>query len=164
LALAHQRDIPVCISLSDADLVQQWQQSLTSWFVQPADLLLANASEAEAWTGLSDPEQAALALTELAQGVVITLGRAGALLAQDGSVQAFAAPSTEAVSTLGAGDTLAGALLYGRYHAAWSMPDALRFAIACASQKTLQFGPRLSREQLQALRTHSSTANTEPSN
>jgi sugar/nucleoside kinase (ribokinase family) len=151
LALAHQRDIPVCISLSDADLVRQWQQSLSSWFVQPADLLLANASEAQAWTGLSNPEQAAQALSELAHSVVVTLGSDGAILAHAQSVQTFTAPVTSALSTLGAGDTLAGALLYGRYHAQWSMPEALEFAITCASQKTRQHGPRLPRQQLREL-------------
>lgn len=155
LALAHQRSIPVCISLSDADLVQQWQQSLASWFAQPADLLLANAAEAAAWTGINDPQQAALELTQLARHVVVSQGPQGALLATaNATVQPFAAPTTEARSTLGAGDTLAGALLYGRYCAQWSVANALKFAIVCASHKTRSYGPRLSRDALQQLLQH----------
>jgi sugar/nucleoside kinase (ribokinase family) len=163
LAFAHQRGIPVCVSLSDADLVRQWQQSLTPWFAHPIDLVLGNASEAEAWTGLSDPKEAALALTKLAQTVVITLGRAGAVLAQAESVQTFPAPAVAAISTLGAGDTLAGALLYGHYHAQWSLTEALRFALICASQKTGHYGPRLSRTQLQGLLTNNTTQTPLPS-
>lgn len=151
LALAHQRGIPVCISLSDADLVQQWQHSLSTWFAQPADLLLANSAEAQAWTGLSNPRQAAHQLTKLAHHVVVTLGGDGALLATADAVQPMPAPAMTAVSTLGAGDTLAGALLYGHYNKQWPMADALRFAINCASQKTRQYGPRLSRDVLQQI-------------
>lgn len=161
LALAHQRSIPVCISLSDADLVQQWRQSLSAWFVQPADTLLANAAEALSWTGSHDVSAAAQQLTELAHHVVVTLGAAGAILATPSGVQQFTAPRSAAVSTLGAGDTLAGALLYGRYHAHWSMPKAVEFAIRCASHKTRHYGPRLSRTALQSLRSETMTSRSE---
>lgn len=151
LALAHQRQIPVCISLADAALVHQWQRSLSSWFVQPADILLANAAEASAWTGLNDATAAAQQLTELAHHVVVTQGSSGAILATPTYTQALSAPQTDAISTLGAGDTLAGALLFGRYHAHWSLPFVVDFAVRCASAKTRHYGPRLSRQSLQSL-------------
>jgi ribokinase len=73
------------------------------------DTLVPNETEAETLTGEADPEQAAGAL--LARGcrrVVLTLGAAGALLAEGGIIRRFPAPAVQPVDTVGAGDCFVG--------------------------------------------------------
>ncbi len=76
----------------------------------PAGVLLANAEEARALTGL-DAEEAAVALARQYDVVCVKLGSAGALAARgDGVVRAAVQP-IERDDTLGAGDAFAGGFL-----------------------------------------------------
>ena len=60
-----------------------------------------------------------------------------------------ACPATP-VDTLGAGDSFAGAVLYGLSQG-WKLEDCARLAMRTAAQVVSQFGPRLSIEQYRAL-------------
>ena len=74
------------------------------------DVLLANAEEAHALTGL-DGEEAALALGRRYRVACVKLGRAGAVATFDGTVARACAAPLESGDTLGAGDTFAAAFL-----------------------------------------------------
>jgi ribokinase len=80
-----------------------------------AGLLLPNAKEAAALTGVADPEQAALRLTERVPEVVVKLGEKGALWT-DGSqvVRVPAEPVARVVDSTGAGDAFAAGLIAAR--------------------------------------------------
>ena len=107
--------------------------------VPDALLVRANAAEATAMTGEDDPDRAALALLKAgARMVVITLGAEGAILRGEFRVDVEGQPAN-VVSTIGAGDALAGVLLArlagsGFYPAAVaaSLPEAVaQSALAC---------------------------------
>ncbi|MFC8790994.1 carbohydrate kinase family protein [Streptomyces cinereoruber] len=80
-----------------------------------AEVLLPNADEARVLTGCSEPERAAAELSRRFPLVVVTLGAAGALVAEGGAVAArAAAPPVRPVDSTGAGDAFTGAFLAAR--------------------------------------------------
>jgi sugar/nucleoside kinase (ribokinase family) len=111
--------------------------------VPGALLVRANAFEAEAMTGESDPERAALAMLKAgARMVVITLGARGALLRGELRADAPGVP-VEVRSTIGAGDAFTGVLLArialaGFYPAAAAA--ALRDAVAAGAAACERWG------------------------
>jgi sugar/nucleoside kinase (ribokinase family) len=107
--------------------------------VPDALLVRANAAEAALMTGEGDPERAAVALLKAgARMVVITLGAEGAILRGELRLDVEGRPA-HVVSTIGAGDVLAGVLLArlarsGFYPAAVgaSLPEAVaESSLAC---------------------------------
>lgn len=80
-----------------------------------AEVLLPNADEAASLTGVDRPEAAAAELSRRFPLVVVTLGAAGALVAEGGAVVArVAAPPVRPVDSTGAGDAFTGAFLAAR--------------------------------------------------
>ena len=75
-----------------------------------AGVLLANAEEARALTGL-EPEEAASALARRYRVVCVKLGRAGAIAANGGELVRADVRPIDRVDTLGAGDAFAGGFL-----------------------------------------------------
>ncbi|MFL5798870.1 MAG: carbohydrate kinase family protein [Actinomycetota bacterium] len=75
-----------------------------------ATLILANAREAHALTGL-ELEAAAKELSERYEAACVKLGAAGALFARGGRVVHVPAPEIEVRDTTGAGDAFDGAML-----------------------------------------------------
>ncbi|MFE5913211.1 carbohydrate kinase family protein [Streptomyces wedmorensis] len=80
-----------------------------------AEVLLPNADEARALTGIAEPDSAAAELSRRFPLVVVTLGAAGAVVAEDGGVTARVAappvPPARRVDSTGAGDAFTGAFL-----------------------------------------------------
>lgn len=107
--------------------------SLPAELVGLADILVPNESEAAALTGLADPSEAATALVTAGWPVVIvTMGAAGALLADRQGLTALPSLAVDAIDTTAAGDafcgTLAAALASGS-----TVLDALRRALAAGA-------------------------------
>lgn len=106
-----------------------------------ANVLLANAAEAAALTGL-DPEAAALALAERYGLACVTDGPAGAVAAVAGGRIARAAPP-EPVARVraGAGDAFAGALLASLARGA-ALDETLQIACAAGARAAGGRAPR----------------------
>lgn len=90
-----------------------------------------------------DPEGCARRLLELGpRSVVITLGAAGAVVADAGGVLAApAVPVTEVVDTTGAGDAFAGALACALARGA-PLADAVSAGMAAGAQAVGRAGAR----------------------
>jgi ribokinase len=104
-----------------------------------ADIVVANAGEAETLTGFVD-EAAALSLIEAgANAAIVTRGANDALLADRASLVHLPIATVDVVDTSGAGDvavgTLAGALAMGR-----TLREALALALAAASLSVTRRG------------------------
>jgi ribokinase len=105
-------------------------------------ILLANAGEAGALSGKSDPAVAAARLSRrTGEAVVVTLGRDGALLHEGGATTALPAARVQAVDTTGAGDTFAGAFAAELAGGA-AVARAARFAVAAAGLSVTREGAR----------------------
>jgi len=109
-------------------------QKVDHALLQLVDVLIPNAQEACDLTGVADETEAALALSQITDGlIVMTRGSRGALVARDGEVVQEVAPRTvEPVDTTAAGDTFAGVLVALLAEGA-PLEDALRAATVAAS-------------------------------
>jgi ribokinase len=96
-----------------------------------------------ALTGLSDPRAAARALAErTGAAVVLTLGAAGALVAEPGGGQELVpAPAVAVVDTTGAGDVFSGVLAAG-LAARRGLRPAVEAAVQAASRSVTTPGAR----------------------
>lgn len=107
--------------------------------VPDALLVKCNVAEAEILTGESDPSAAARAICKAgAHMALVTLGGAGVVLRGAHSADVPAVPA-QVVSTVGAGDTLAGVLLARLALSEWyapAVPAALGEAVEAAARAT----------------------------
>jgi ribokinase len=105
-------------------------------------VLTPNEPEAAALSGEDDPEAAARALTaRTGAPVVVTIGPAGALLADGDALERIPAPKVEAVDTTGAGDAFNGALAAALADGA-GLAEAVRTAISAAADSVTRPGAR----------------------
>ncbi|MCK4509670.1 MAG: sugar kinase [Desulfuromonadales bacterium] len=91
----------------------------------------------------NDPEMAIKQLADYgAQTITITSGNSGSL-SMSAAGQTFRQPAfkVDTVDTTGCGDVFHGGYIYGLLQA-WSMPQTVRFAAACAALKTRVLGGR----------------------
>ncbi|OON71731.1 ribokinase [Streptomyces tsukubensis] len=108
-------------------------QTLPPGLLAATDLLVPNAHEAAALTGIADPHEAARTLLDRVPEVVITLGGAGSLYAARGADPlTVAAPHVTPVDTTAAGDTFVGALAVALGEGR-PMEPALRWASVAAA-------------------------------
>lgn len=107
-------------------------------------ILTPNAGEARALSGAAAPDEAARLLSgRTGAPVIVTVGAAGALLAEPSADRArrFPAPSIDVVDTTGAGDTFNGAFVAAL--ASGSEPgEAVGRAVAAAALSTRAAGAR----------------------
>jgi ribokinase len=104
------------------------------------DILVVNRGEAEALSGVADPEAAAEKLCERgAETVIVTLGGDGCLVRSSGGSQRHEAVRVEVRDTTGCGDTFCGtlcaALSYGQ-----SLDEAVSYAQSAAAITATRIG------------------------
>ncbi|MEV7672290.1 PfkB family carbohydrate kinase [Streptomyces sp. NPDC088752] len=112
---ATEAGVPVSVDPASAGFLAALGADRFLAAVEGAEVLLPNADEARALTGRAEPGRAAAELSRRFPLVVVTLGAAGALVAEDGAVTArVAAPPARPVDSTGAGDAFTGAFLAAR--------------------------------------------------
>ncbi|MFD8009225.1 carbohydrate kinase family protein [Streptomyces sp. NPDC058955] len=113
--------------------------------VAGASLLLPNADEARLLTGAPDAEAAARELSRRVPLVVVTLGAAGALVAEAGAITARVpappVPPERRVDSTGAGDAFTGAFLAARLAGA-DPAEAARAGCAAGAEAVTLVGGR----------------------
>ncbi|MFJ2937700.1 carbohydrate kinase family protein [Streptomyces sp. NPDC087219] len=112
---AREAGVPVSVDPASAGFLAELGVDRFLAAADGAEVLLPNADEARSLTGHDEPERAAAELSRRFPLVVVTLGAAGALVAEDGSVTArVTAPVVRPVDSTGAGDAFTGAFLAAR--------------------------------------------------
>ncbi|MEL0029131.1 MAG: adenosine kinase, partial [Perlucidibaca sp.] len=140
---ARSAGVRLALTFSDPAMVLYFQPQLRELLADGVDLLFCNEDEALGFTGAGDLDTALGHLRQVAAQGVITRGSQGAWAWTRHSVIELPAHPVEAVDTLGAGDSFAGAVLYGLSQG-WSLEDSARLALRTAAEVVSQFGPRLS--------------------
>ena len=115
-------------------------QPLPDALVAAVDVLVVNEHEASEIAGTPDLDRAVDVLLTRVPAVVVTLGAAGARVAErTGPRRLLPAPAVEVVDTTGAGDTFCGVFAAG-LAAGTSMTAAAERAIAAASLSVQRLG------------------------
>ncbi|MEU6622297.1 PfkB family carbohydrate kinase [Streptomyces litmocidini] len=116
---AREAGVPVSVDPASAGFLAELGADRFLAAAEGAETLLPNADEARSLTGRDEPEAAAAELSRRFPLVVVTLGAAGALVAEGGAVIArVAAPPARPVDSTGAGDAFTGAFLAARLRGA----------------------------------------------
>ncbi|WP_329121875.1 carbohydrate kinase family protein [Streptomyces sp. NBC_01353] len=115
LRAAREAGVPVSVDPASTGFLERLGVDRFLTAAQGAEVLFPNADEARLLTGCAEPAQAAEVLSRTFPLVVVTLGAAGALVAEAGSVTGrVTAPEVRAVDSTGAGDAFTGAFLAAR--------------------------------------------------
>ena len=137
----------VALTLSDPNMVRYFKNELLAVIDNKVDLLFCNEEEACLFAQTTNREEAITVLQPMANHLVITCGKEGALLAIDGKVLTVPTMPMQAVDTVGAGDMFAGAYLYAITHG-FTPPLAVVLANRAAADVVGQYGARLKDEQV----------------
>lgn len=132
----------IALTFSDPAMVQFFRPQLTELLGDGVDLLFCNEAEALGYTGTTDLDQALAILRQHARQGVITRGGAGAWAWTAQAVIEVPPQPTTVLDTVGAGDSVAGAVLYGLARG-WTLGDSTRLAMRIAAEIVAQYGPRL---------------------
>ncbi|GHJ95494.1 sugar kinase [Streptomyces sp. NE5-10] len=142
---ARAAGIPVSVDPASAAFLAELGPGRFLEAVAGASLLLPNADEARLLTGAPDAEAAARELSRRVPLVAVTLGAAGALVAEAGKVTARVAapavPPERRVDSTGAGDAFTGAFLAARLAGADPV-EATRAGCAAGAEAVTVVGGR----------------------
>lgn len=119
------------------DPAEKWADIYS--LLELSDLFLPNAAEAQAITGLPDPDAAALNLAQYASIVAVKQGSQGALAATDKKLMHAVAIPARVIDTVGAGDSFDAGFIYG-YLNQWTMEKSLNLATVCGAISTESAG------------------------
>ena len=111
-SLAREASVPIAVTLSDPSMVTIFRDGFDAILEGGVDLLFCNQEEAAIYTGETSTEQAAAALTRIANRFVITLGAEGSMVFDGEDLFKVPTPPANAIDTNGAGDLFAGAFLF----------------------------------------------------
>lgn len=148
--IARGNGVGIALTFSDPAMAQFFQPQLAEMVADGVDLLFCNEEEARAYSKTESTAAALDALKAVAKRIVITQSKDGALLWDGQNTIKIAPAPAQPIDTLGAGDTFAGAFLYGESQG-WDMEKSGRLAAQAAAAVVSQFGPRLSAADHQAL-------------
>lgn len=150
-AIARRHTTRVALSLSDVAIVRYFGESLRRLTNAGLDLVFCNQAEAFEFSQTQDLLAAGRALSQISHSWVITCGAEGALLFDGRELIKLPAIPVVAVNTNGAGDTYAGAFLYGLTQG-MSFEQAGRLAACAAARVVSQPGPRLNQREIDRAR------------
>lgn len=140
--IARRHGIPIAMTFSDPAMVRFFKQGLAEMLDDGVDLLFCNEEEACLWADALTVGHALDSLKQIARQIVITRGKAGALV-WDGEREISIAPTpVTPVDSNGAGDMFAGAYLFGLTRG-WNPERAGALASKAAAAVVGQCGPRL---------------------
>lgn len=115
---AARAGIPISLDVADPFVARTIREDLLALFRDHIDIAFLNREEAEIVTGRS-PEDALNELSEYVDTVVVKLGSKGSLVRRNGVTARIPVFPTTVADTTGAGDSYAGAFLYG-YLQGWT--------------------------------------------
>ena len=148
--IAEDTGAKVAMTFSDPAMVKYFKANFDDVIGSGVDLLFANEEEAMLFTGQETLAEAREEMKKFAEHFVITLGKNGAMIFDGDTFIDIEPYPTTAIDSNGAGDMFAGAFLYGITNG-HSYASSGKLASMASSQIVSQFGPRLTREQAEAI-------------
>lgn len=152
---ARDKGMNIAVSFADPAVVKFGRDGIESMLDGGVDVIFCNCEEAMIFTGQNTHKAATTDLLKVTKLAVVTNGSEDTLIATGNEIIAIPTPSTtNFFNTLGAGDSFAGAFLYGLSQSGekgFDLEKCGKLASAVASQVVQQFGARLSVAEYQAI-------------
>lgn len=134
--------VKTAFTLSDMFLVDLFADDFRTILREHCDIVFCNADEAKHFFKKSSVTECAHDLGQLCPLAFITNGNDGSFVIENGQTAHVEGFSVKAVDTVGAGDSFAGAVLYGLTHG-MATTAAAKWGNYFASRIVSRFGPRL---------------------
>ena len=158
--VARENGVKIALTFSDPAVVKYARDHLQQVIGEDGvDLLFCNEDEVRDWSSVNDTEAGIQSLLTHTQQLVLTRGSKGALIIDKNERIEISAYKVTAVDTTGAGDTFAGAYLYGITNG-MDYKQAGQLASRSAAHCVSQFGPRLDADTQQQILDEFTTVNS----
>ncbi len=139
---AHDRGTGVAITLSDPSIANVFKSRAWRVLERGVDFLFCNEVEAMICTATSRIDDACSALSRAVGRFAVTCGAEGAVIGDRGRTISVDGFKVDAVDTNGAGDSFAGAFLFGVTNG-YDVAQAGKLATYASSRVVASYGPRL---------------------
>ena len=147
IEFSSKNDVKIALTFSDLAMVKYFKDNFKSILDNKIDLLFCNEDEAKTFSGYDTLEDSIKYLGKLSSTLVVTLGKNGSLIYHNGEKITIDPYPTKAVDTVGAGDTFAGAFLYGITNGL-SLKKSGELASLLSSKVVSKIGPRLEKDDI----------------
>ena len=147
IEFSSKNDVKIALTFSDLAMVKYFKDNFKSILNNRVDLLFCNEDEAKTFSGYDTLEDSIKYLGKLSSTLVVTLGKNGSLIYHNGEKITIDPYPTKAVDTVGAGDTFAGAFLYGITNGL-SLKKSGELASLLSSKVVSKIGPRLEKDDI----------------
>ena len=147
IEFSSKNDVKIALTFSDLAMVKYFKDNFKSILNNKVDLLFCNEDEAKTFSGSDTLEYSIKYLGKLSSTLVVTLGKNGSLIYHNGEKITIDPYPTKAVDTVGAGDTFAGAFLYGITNGL-SLKKSGELSSLLSSKVVSKIGPRLEKDDI----------------
>lgn len=148
IEFSKKNNIKIALTFSDLSMVKYFKDKFHFILDNKIDLLFCNEEEALTYSGTDKIEEAYQYLLKFSSMVIITMGGDGSIIINDSGVKIKIEPyKTNLLDTVGAGDTYAGAFLYG-INNGMTIKQSGNLASALSSKVISKLGPRLEKSDI----------------
>ena len=147
IEFSHENDVKIALTFSDLAMVKYFKDNFKSILNRKVDLLFCNEDEAKTFSESNSLNDSIKYLGKLSSTLVVTLGKNGSLIYNNGKKIKIDPYPTKAIDTVGAGDTFAGAFLYGITNGL-SLKKSGDLASLLSSKVVSKIGPRLEKDDI----------------
>ena len=142
ITFCKENDVKISLTFSDLSMVKYFKEKFDEILTEKIDLLFCNREEALTYTGEGDFDKCCDSLLKLSEMVVITDGKEGSTIITKSKKIEIKPYPVQAIDTVGAGDTFAGAFLYG-INNGLNLEKSGNLASELSSKVVTKLGPRL---------------------
>ena len=152
ISFCIENDVKISLTFSDLSMVKYFREKFLNILNHKIDLLFCNQEEAKTFTGENDFKKCCEKMLEYSELVVITKGDKGSLIVSNSGENIEIEPkNVTPLDTVGAGDTYAGAFLYG-INNGLSLRKSGELASSLSSKVVTKLGPRLDTNIIESIK------------
>ncbi len=152
ISFCIEKDVKISLTFSDLSMVKYFREKFLNILNHKIDLLFCNQEEAKTFTGENDFKKCCEKMLEYSELVVITKGDKGSLIVSNSGENIEIEPkNVTPLDTVGAGDTYAGAFLYG-INNGLSLRKSGELASSLSSKVVTKLGPRLDKNVIDGIK------------
>ena len=152
ISFSIENDVKISLTFSDLSMVKYFREKFLNILNHKIDLLFCNQEEAKTFTGENNFKKCCEKMLEYSELVVITKGDKGSLIVSNSGENIEIEPkNVTPLDTVGAGDTYAGAFLYG-INNGLSLRKSGELASSLSSKVVTKLGPRLDKNVIDGIK------------